>query len=278
MDNIKQEDIEDICFNVSRNIILPKFKNLSDDDINYKNGSDLVTAADIEAEKELKKNLLKILPTSNFIGEEEYSRNENILNFYNEDAYCWTVDPIDGTTNFANGRDKFAIMIALTFKEKILRSWIYKPLDKIMCSAIVNEGAYINNNKIITKEAKIIEETIGSISTKYWEPGFKDKLKIFKNIFKEVNSYRCIGFEYIDIGIGIRNFAILSKLSPWDHIPGILFVREAGGSDIDFDKNKYDFTKKNKNLIVSNSEDLNLKILEKLGEYSWVLKMFLLLA
>ena len=158
MDNIKQEDIEDICFNVSQNIILPKFKNLSEDEINYKNGSDLVTAADIEAEKELKKNLLKILPTANFIGEEEYSRNENILNFYNEDAYCWTVDPIDGTTNFANGRDKFAIMIALTFKEKILRSWIYKPLEKIMCSAIVNEGAFINNNKIVTKGANIIEE------------------------------------------------------------------------------------------------------------------------
>ena len=45
-------------------------------------------------------------------------------------------------------------------------------------------------------------------------------------------------------------------------------MREAGGSDIDFNKNKYDFTKKNKNLIVSNSEDLNFKILEKLGEYS----------
>ena len=68
MDNIKQEDIEDICFNVSQNIVLPKFKNLSEDEINYKNGSDLVTAADVEAEKELKKNLLKILPSSNFIG------------------------------------------------------------------------------------------------------------------------------------------------------------------------------------------------------------------
>ena len=140
MDNIKQEDIEDICFNVSRNIILPKFKNLSDDDINYKNGSDLVTAADIEAEKELKKNLLKILPTSNFIGEEEYSRNENILNFYNEDAYCWTVDPIDGTTNFANGRDKFAIMIALTFKEKILAS--VQPLTIIYKSPIQNDPGF----------------------------------------------------------------------------------------------------------------------------------------
>ena len=161
MDNIKQEDIEDICFNVSKNIILPKFKNLSEDDINYKNGSDLVTVADIEAEKELKKNLLKIIPSSNFIGEEEYSRNENILNFYNEDAYCWTVDPIDGTTNFANGRDKFAIMIALTFKEKILRSWIYKPLEKIMCSAIVNEGAYINNKKIVTKFLNVNMQFLG---------------------------------------------------------------------------------------------------------------------
>ena len=66
MDNIKQEDIEDICFNVSQNIILPKFKNLTEDEINYKNGSDLVTAADVEAEKELKKNLLKILLSSTF--------------------------------------------------------------------------------------------------------------------------------------------------------------------------------------------------------------------
>ena len=69
MDNIKQENIEEICFKVSKDIILPKFKNLHDDDIKYKNGSDLVTSADIAAEKELKLNLLKIIPSSGFIGE-----------------------------------------------------------------------------------------------------------------------------------------------------------------------------------------------------------------
>ena len=47
MVKIKQEDIHDICFNISKNIILPKYQNLEEDDIKYKNGSDLVTSADI---------------------------------------------------------------------------------------------------------------------------------------------------------------------------------------------------------------------------------------
>ena len=52
MVNIKQEDIHDICFNISKNIILPKYQNLKEEDIKYKNGSDLVTSADIASEKE----------------------------------------------------------------------------------------------------------------------------------------------------------------------------------------------------------------------------------
>ena len=265
MDNIKQENIHEICYNISKNIILPKYKNLKENDIQYKNGTDLVTTVDIAVEKELKKNLLKIIPSSNFIGEEEYAENKKILNFYQENSYCWTVDPIDGTSNFAKGKDKFAIMIALTLKEKIIFSWIYKPLDNVMCNAIYNEGAFIDNHKIQTKGVNTLKEASGSISSKYWDESDLEKIKLLKNVFSEVKSYRCIGYEYVDISIGKRNFAILSKLSPWDHIPGILIVRESGGSDIDFNNKKYDFTSKNKNLIVGNSKEFNLKILNIIG-------------
>ena len=110
-----------------------------------------------------------------------------------------------------------------------------------------------------------LDKAIGSISTKYWKDNDWEKIKILKKEFADIKSYRCIGYEYVDISIGKRNFAILSKLSPWDHIPGILFVRESGGSDIDFNNQKYDFTSKNKNLIVGNSKEFNLKILNKLG-------------
>ena len=113
MDNIKQEHIEDICFNVSQNIILPKFKNLSDDEINYKNGSDLVTAADIEAEKELKKNLLKILPTSNFIGEEEYSRNENRIPNYHRLDVAMTIHGKKVNKKGKNRRNNNSLVISI---------------------------------------------------------------------------------------------------------------------------------------------------------------------
>ncbi len=265
MDNIRQEDIYDICFNISSNLILPKYQSLNEDDIKYKNGKDLVTSVDIAVEKALRKNLLKLLPFSNFVGEEEYAINENILKSYHDSSYCWTVDPIDGTSNYVKGREKFAIMIALTLKEKILYSWIYKPIENIMCYAIYNEGAFIDNNKILTKSVDKLDNAIGSISTKYWNDNDWQQIQNLKNEFAQINSYRCIGYEYIEIGEGKRNFAILSKLSPWDHIPGILFVRESGGSDIDFDNNQYDFTKKNKNLIVGNSKEFNLQILNKLG-------------
>ena len=38
---------------------------------------------------------------------------------------------------------------------------------------------------------------------------------------------------------GIRNFTILSKLSPWDHLPGILLVKESGGYIKHFDESLY---------------------------------------
>ena len=98
---ISPSDIREILFNVSKNIILPSFGNLSEKQISYKNGLDIVTDIDIAVELFLSNQLSKLIKNSNFIGEEIYSKNPSILNYYLSDEYCWTVDPIDGTNNFA---------------------------------------------------------------------------------------------------------------------------------------------------------------------------------
>ena len=82
-----------------------------------------------------------------------------------------------------------------------------------------------------------------------------------KNNFGEVKSYGCIGFEYIDIANSVRDFAVLSKLSPWDHLPGILLNREAGGFDSYFDKGMYNHCLQKKNLVVAGNTKLGNEIL-----------------
>ena len=58
--------------------------------------------------------LIKLIKNSKFVGEETYSKDPLILKYYQSDNYCWTVDPIDGTSNFAKSKDRFAVMVSLT--------------------------------------------------------------------------------------------------------------------------------------------------------------------
>ena len=261
MNEIKNEDINDMLLQVSKKLILPKYKNLTEDDIKLKNSGDIVTSVDIEVENILKKKLLDLLPNALFVGEESFSDNPKIIDHYKKNNFCWTVDPIDGTNNFVKGREKFAIMMALTFKEKIIQSWIYKPLTEEFCFARLGDGAFINGIKINnTKEFNILE-SVGSISSKYWNNLYIEKITELKKKIINSSSYGCIGFEYIDIMKGIRNFAVLSKLYPWDHIPGILLIKESGGYISHFDGTYYDHTTDKNNLVVTNSDNLLNEIL-----------------
>ena len=79
---INPNDLREILFNISRKIIIPSFGSLSDSQISYKNGKDIVTEVDIAVEIELRNYLLKLIRNSNFIGEEAYSKNPYILNYY----------------------------------------------------------------------------------------------------------------------------------------------------------------------------------------------------
>tara|TARA_B100001123_G_scaffold17303_2_gene19367 strand:- start:1619 stop:2419 length:801 start_codon:yes stop_codon:yes gene_type:complete len=258
--------IQNILFDISKKKILPKFGNLSSQNIFNKNIKDIVTIVDIEVESALKNILTNILINSNFVGEESYTKNPKILKYYLEDKFCWTVDPIDGTKNYVNKKSKFAVMIALTKKNKIYQSYIYKPITEEFIYADLDQGTFSNNKKIKIQEKNDIKNSIGSISKKYWSENLENKILDIKKSFKKVNSYGSIGCEYLDIVIQKRDFTILSKLSPWDHIPGVFLIRQAGGNDCHFDKKKYRFFENSKNLIVSSSLKLNMEIINKLEE------------
>ena len=133
--------------------------------------------------------------------------------------------------------------------------------------AAVFISASLDQCEICDQSAWILAASVffwGSISIKYWDDKKRQKIFEIKDNFHIVNSYGSIGCEYFDIALGQRNFAILSRLYPWDHIPGVFIIRIAGGHDCHFDKLEYKFYHNSNNLIVSNSKKLNYEILNLL--------------
>ena len=68
--NIKNEEIQNIFYSISKKFILPKFRNLQDSDLERKSNNDLVTSVDIVVEEQFNIELKKLLPSAYFIGEE----------------------------------------------------------------------------------------------------------------------------------------------------------------------------------------------------------------
>ena len=205
---VNVNDIREILYSISKKIIIPSFGNLSNNQISYKNNKDIVTEIDIKVEKELHFELSKLIKNSRFVGEETYSKDPSILNYYQSDNYCWTVDPIDGTSNFAKSKERFAVMLSLTKKKQIIQSFIYKPISEEFMFAD-KTGTFFNDKKIQLSVNTTIENSIGSISTKYWDENQKEKIFAIKDKFNDINSYGSIGCEYFDIVLKKRDFMYL---------------------------------------------------------------------
>ena len=100
----------------------------------------LVTRADVEVESFLIEELQKIIPGS-AIWAEESGKSGN-------SEYCWVIDPLDGTSNFARGLPYFCISIALMKNQKTIMGAIYQPVSDELFFAAEGQSAFCNGVSI----------------------------------------------------------------------------------------------------------------------------------
>src|SRR5262245_63225070 len=92
---------------------MPRFGKLEPGDVSSKAPGEPVTVADREAESALAAGLTALRPGSVVVGEEAVSADPSLLGRLRQPGEVWVIDPIDGTANFAAGREPFALMVAL---------------------------------------------------------------------------------------------------------------------------------------------------------------------
>lgn len=208
-----------------------------------KQDGSFVTEADVASEQFLIKELTRLIPEAGYKAEES---GEKIIS-----DYSWVIDPLDGTTNFAQGIPFFCISVALTYKNDPLFGAIYNPLLQEYFSAIKGEGAFLNGKKIQVSSTSEYDKSIVIFATPYVKN--KEFFKAINHLEQEVYTSRTFGSAALDqayCAAGRADAVIFKNLSWWDVAAGMLLLKESGAMVCDFQKNP--ITPEYKTFIASN--------------------------
>ncbi|MBW1707794.1 MAG: inositol monophosphatase [Deltaproteobacteria bacterium] len=202
---------------------------------------DLVTEADLEAEKTILEIIRRNFPRDNVLTEETGLHGDI-------SDRIWIVDPLDGTTNFAHGFPFFAVSIALEIKKEIMLGIVYNPYMEEYFQAAKGTGAYLNNKPIKVSKIQTLDESLLGTGFPY---DIHEKpetvMDLFTKMLVRAQGVRRPGSAAIDmcyVAAGRFDGFWESDLKPWDTAAGTIIVKEAGGKLSTYEGNPYDPYKK----------------------------------
>ncbi|WP_019643765.1 inositol monophosphatase family protein [Novispirillum itersonii] len=207
---------------VAHREILPRFKTLGAEAIHAKShANDLVTDADLAAEKALTAGLLALLPDSRVVGEESAYDDPAQLDRLRDNGWIWIVDPVDGTSNFVHGRPTFAVAVALVRDGQTVAGWLYAPIADEMVYAGLGQGSWCNGQRLtVTGAGRPLSDLAGNA-------GYRVPAALQGRI-GEQRRHGSAAHDYMAIATGRMDFAVFRRLMPWDHAAGVLICQEAG--------------------------------------------------
>jgi fructose-1,6-bisphosphatase/inositol monophosphatase family enzyme len=218
--------------------LAPRFRALAQEDIRLKAPGDIVTVADVAAEQRLACGLAKILPGVPVVGEEAVEKEPGLVDLIARPGErCWIVDPLDGTNNFANGNDCFAIIVCLVQDRVAVGGWILDVPRGRMAVALKAQGVTLDDKPI--RRAKPTRPPVGFVGFKVRREFDNQLPPAQRRTLGRVSTLNCAGVEYLDILAGRADFNLYRMTKPWDHAAGALMLAEAGGEAQRFDGQPY---------------------------------------
>lgn len=217
---------------IAEEVVIPRFRHLASHEISEKNPGDIVTIADEEAEQALARELSALLPGAAIVGEEGASRDPDSMHVLSGEQPVWVIDPVDGTQNFADGKERFAMIVALVRGGRTVAGWIHEPIKNTTVWAIEGEGAFEGAQRLVPIAPVAQVSQVGSLSRKMAQrlETLRERSDVGDQVPKTIVRYRCVGAEYAELARGNLHFARYGgRLKPWDHAAGILIHQEIGG-------------------------------------------------
>ena len=197
-------------------------------EVHEKSTKDLVTDADVAAQKSIQSILSSEFPSHEFVGEEEDAAKD-IAKM--NGSRCWVVDPIDGTANYVHRLNNFAVSIALVESNIPLVGVVYDPMANEMFTAVNGYGAMMNDRRISASGCKSLGKSLIAASFPPNVQHGDSEISQFVNVLVAAQSVRRLGSAALNlcyVACGRLDGYWANRVRPWDIAAGVLIAQEAG--------------------------------------------------
>ncbi|CAN5555849.1 inositol monophosphatase family protein [soil metagenome] len=201
--------------------------------VREKSRADLVTDADTASQQAVKSHLFAAFPGHHFLGEEDsFGKSIESLRPAANAPPTWVCDPLDGTGNYAHGVPAYCVNLALLIDAKPVVAVTLDPRLNELYTATRGGGAFLNGEPICVSP-------IASLGSALLSTGFPSdyekqlrNLAAWQRVSKEAQALRRTGSSALNmayLAAGRFDGYWCYDNWPWDVVPGMLLVEEAGG-------------------------------------------------
>lgn len=191
------------------------------------NAADLVTEVDIFIEFHAREVILANFPNHNIVGEEFGGEFDPV-------RPTWYIDPVDGTTNFANRTPWSSFSLALAVGREPLVAATIDPWRNKIFTAMKGGGSYINGERISMDNQPLQENPLAGrvvltelAGSQPW-PGL---VQFLDALHENFCTMRIMGAGTLTLTAISANYgvgAVVHRFSPIDHLAAALIADESG--------------------------------------------------
>jgi myo-inositol-1(or 4)-monophosphatase len=181
---------------------------------------DLITEADTALESLILGKLRERCPGWQHISEEDTAKGVSTL-----DEYCWVLDPLDGTVNFATGVPSFCISLALLHRGSPVLGWVMDPLRNELFFAQRGGGSFLNGVRLnIESNKSILIGTDSSLIKWCLEKNEGARLTKMMETYGKSRNLGAQALHLCYVAAGRLVAAVTKGCKIWDDAAGALII------------------------------------------------------
>ncbi|MBQ7627150.1 MAG: inositol monophosphatase family protein, partial [Rhodocyclaceae bacterium] len=147
----------------------------------------------------------------------------------------WCIDPIDGTTNFANGIPFFGVSVAWMVEHESRIGLVHNPVTGESFYAARGAGAFLNGEELPLRPCcEALSDAVAGVDFKRIGPRLGDDLAVRPPYYSQRN-FGSSALEWCFLAAGRLDVYIHGGQKLWDYAAGHLILAEAGGACATFD-------------------------------------------